>query len=60
MLIRLNARQATPTAAKAGPIVFHSWTMAPAIYSLIMFVTATIFIFILSRRHTVDPAAARA
>jgi len=35
-------------------------SLAPAIYSLIMFVTATIFIFILSRRHTVDPAAARA
>lgn len=35
-------------------------SLAPAIYSLIMFVTATLFIFILSRRHTVDPAAARA
>ena len=35
-------------------------SLAPGIYSLIMFVTATVFIYILSRRHTVDPAAARA
>ena len=34
--------------------------LAPGIYSLIMFITATVFIFILSRRHTVDPAEARA
>jgi len=31
-------------------------SLAPAIYSLIMFVTAGIFVFVLSRRHAIDPA----
>jgi len=31
-------------------------SLAPAIYSLVMFVTAAAFVFILGRRHKVEPA----
>lgn len=71
--IRLPQRQAIAIAMEIG---IHNGTLAifialnvlqsapmslaPAIYSLIMFITAAVFVFVLSRRHAVDPAAARA
>ena len=73
LAIRLPRRQAIAIAMEIG---IHNGTLAifialnvlqsapislaPAIYSLLMFVTASVFIFVLSRRHAVDPKAARA